>query len=273
MDVPLGHEQGSSNKVCQLKKALYSLKQSLRAWFERLSRVVKRYGYFQRHSDHTMFYKSTDEGKIIVLIVYVDDMILTGNDHVEIESLKVLAKELEVKDLGALRYFLGMEIARNKNEISVSQRKYTLDFLKETGMLGCSPNDIPINSRHKIDPAEKGDLVEKGRYQQLVGKLIYLSHTRPDIAFVVSTVSLYMHSPYEAHMNAIYKILQYLKGIPRKGLHVGQHDQFKIKAFMDADWAGSIEDRRSTSSYCTFVFGNLVTWRSKKKKCGGEKWC
>ena len=182
-----------------------------------------------------MFYKSTDEGKIIVLIVYVDDMILTGNDHVEIEALKILAKEFEVEDLGALRYFLGMEIARNKNEISVSQRKYTLDFLKETGMLGCSPNDIPINSRHKIDPAEKGDLVEKGRYQQLVGKLIYLSHTRPDIAFVVSTVSLYMHSPYEAHMNAIYKILQYLKGIPRKGLHFGQHDQFKIKAFMDAD--------------------------------------
>ncbi|RVW90212.1 Retrovirus-related Pol polyprotein from transposon RE1 [Vitis vinifera] len=154
--------------------------------------------------------------------------LLKGNDHVEIESLKILAKELEVKDLGAL-------------------------------------SDIPINSRHKIDPAEKGDLVEKGRYQRLIGKLIYLSHTRLDIAFVVSTISLYMHSPYEAHMNAIYKILQYLKGIPRKGLHVGQHDQFKIKAFMDADWAGSIEDRRSTSSYCTFVFGNLVTWRSKKQ--------
>ncbi|RVW35060.1 hypothetical protein CK203_079821 [Vitis vinifera] len=138
MDVPPGLEQGSSNKVCQLKKALYSLKQSLRAWFERLK---------------------------------------SSNDHVEIEALKILAKEFEVEDLGALRYFLGMEIARNKNEISVSQRKYTLDFLKETGMLGCSPNDIPINSRHKIDPAEKGDLVEKGRYQQLVGKLnLPLSH-------------------------------------------------------------------------------------------------
>ena len=74
-----------------------------------------------------------------------------------------------------------------------------------------------------------------------------------------------MHSPYEVHMNVVYKILQHLKGTPRKGLHFGKHDQFKIKAFTDADWAGSIEDRRSTSGYCTFVFGNLVTWRSKKQ--------
>ena len=137
-----------------------------------------------------MFYKSTDEGKIIVLIVYVDGMILTGNDHVEIEALrKILAKEFEVKDLGALRYFLGMEIARNKNEISVSQRKYTLDLLKEIGMLGCKPNDIPIDARHKIDPTEKRDPIDKGRYQWLVGKLIHLFHTRPDIAFAVSTVN------------------------------------------------------------------------------------
>ena len=124
MDVPPGLEQGSSNKVCQLKKALYDLKQSPRACFERLSRVVKQYGYLQGHLDHTMFYKSTDEGKITVLIVYVNDMILIGNDHVEIEALKkILAKEFEVKDLGALRYFLGMEIARNKNGISVSKKK------------------------------------------------------------------------------------------------------------------------------------------------------
>lgn len=137
-----------------------------------------------------MFYKSTDQGKITVLIIYVDDMILTGNDHVEIEALrKILAKEFEVKDLGVLRYFLGMEIARNKNGTSISQRKYTLDLLKETWMLGCKLSDIPIGVRHKIDPAKKGDLVDKGRYQWLVGKLIYLSHTRPDIAFAVSTVS------------------------------------------------------------------------------------
>ena len=100
-----------------MKKALYGLKQSPRAWFERLLRVVKQYGYPQGHLDHTMFYKSTDEGKIIVLIVYVDDMILIGNNHVEIEALKkILAKEFEVKDLGALRCFLGTEIAKKKME-------------------------------------------------------------------------------------------------------------------------------------------------------------
>ena len=102
-------------------------------------------------------------------------------------------------------------------------------------MLGYKPRDIPINSRHKIDPAKKGDPVDKGRYQRLVGKLVYLSHTRPDIAFAVSRVSQYMHSLYEAHMNVVYKILQYLKETLGKGLHFGKHDQFKIEAFMDAD--------------------------------------
>ena len=132
-------------------------------------------------------------------------------------------------------------------------------------MLGCKPNNIPIDSRHKIDPAKKMDTIDKGRYQWLVGKLSYFSHIRPNIAFVVSIVSQYMHSLYEAHMNVVYKILQYLKGTLGKGLHFGKHDQLKIEAFMDVDWMGSIEDRKSTSRYCTFMLGNIVTWKSKKQ--------
>ena len=103
------------------------------------------------------------------------------------------------------------------------------------------------------------------RYQKLVGKLIYLSHTRPNIAFAVSIVSQFLHSHYEVHLEAVYRILRYLKSTPRKGFFLKKSEQKTIEAYTDADWAGSVTDRRSTSGYCTYIWGNLVTWRSKKQ--------
>ncbi|XP_062114455.1 uncharacterized mitochondrial protein AtMg00810-like [Humulus lupulus] len=161
-----------------------------------------------------------------VLIVYGDDIIVTGNHTEEIFLIKeMFAKEFEVKDLGTPRYFLGMEFARSKKGILVFQRKYTLGLLKETGMLGSKPSTTPIELGDKRKMF-RGNSVDKGRYQQLVGKLIYLSHTRPEIAFAT---------------------------IERK-----------VEVFIDADWVGSVDDRKSTSGYCTLVRGNVVTWRSKK---------
>jgi hypothetical protein len=200
------------------------------------------------------------------LIVYVDDIILTGNDVEEKMNLKTyLAKEFEIKDLGELKYFLGIEVARSRNGIFISQRKYVLDLLKETGMLGCKPIDTPIDQNHRLGVSDDDALVEKGRYQRLVGRLIYLSHTRPDLAYVVGVVSQFMHSPRESHMEAVYRILRYLKSAPGRGILFSKHDHLQVEAYTDADWAGSVMDRRSTSGYCTFVGGNLVTWRSKKQ--------
>jgi len=169
-----------------------------------------------------------------------------------------LASEFEIKDLGSLKYFHGIEIARSKKGISVSQRKYVLDLLQETGMSGCRPADTPMDPNSKL--WEKGDTpVDTGRYQRLVGKLVYLAHTRPDIAFPVSVVSQFMHAPYEEHLDAVYRILRYLKAAPRKGLLFGKTNDRNVAIFTD-DWAGSITDRKSTSGYCTYVWGNLVTW-------------
>ena len=182
----------------------------------------------------------------------------------EMERLKkILAFEFEVKDLGHLHYFLGMKIARSKKGISVSQRKYILDLLIEIGMLGCKPSETPIISGSRIE--EIGEPIDKERYQRLVGKLIYLSHTRPDIAFAVSVVSQHMHSPKESHLEAVYKILKYLKGSPGRGLFFKKENDRNVEVFTDPDWAGLREDRRSTTGYCTFVWGNLVTWQSKKQ--------
>ena len=169
--------------------SLYGLKQSLRAWFERFTKSIKKFGYLQSQADHTLFYKHSSDD-ISILIVYVDDIILTLDDEYELEKLKkTLATKFEIKDLGQLRYFLRMEIARTKSGISISHRKYTLDLLKKTGMLRCKLAETPMKANWKYKDTDLGDPVDKGRYQRLVGRLIYLSHTRPNIAFVVCVAS------------------------------------------------------------------------------------
>ena len=267
MDIPTGMKMTwNSNQVCRLRKSLYGLKQSPRAWFERFTEAVKGYGFSQCQADHTLFVKHSPEGKLAIIIVYVDDIILTGDHEEEIDSLKVsLTKEFEIKDLGNLKYFLGMEIARSKKGIAVSQRKYILDLLNEIGMLGCRPADTPMDTTVKLEGNDGSAPVDKGRYQRLVGKLIYLSHTQPDISFSVSKVSQFMNNPTEQHMTAVTRILRYLKMTPGKGLFFQRTTNRDIDIYSDADWAGSITDRRSTSGYCSFVWGNLVTWRSKKQ--------
>ncbi|XP_019252264.1 PREDICTED: uncharacterized protein LOC109231152 [Nicotiana attenuata] len=149
--------------------------------------------------------------KLTLLIVYVDVIVMEEDDKEELTRLKnLLAQEFEIKDLGKLQYFLGIEVARSKRGIFISQRKYVLDLLKETGMIGCKPTESPIECNHKLQTGV-GESIDKERYQRLVGRLIYLSHTRPDIAYSVSLVSQFMHDPRDSHMQAVFHILWYLK--------------------------------------------------------------
>ena len=268
MELPPGINQSSKHedKVCKLKRSLYGLKQSPRAWFGRFTLAMKAAGYQQSNADHTLFVKHKD-GRVTTLIVYVDDMILTGDDPEEMKTLReYLSAEFEMKDLGQLKYFLGIEVARSKQGISLSQHKYVLDLLSETGMLACKPVETPIQVNHRLGIFPDQVPTDMGRYQRLVGKLIYLTHTRPDITYAVSVVSQFMHAPSEEHMDAVYRILRYLKGAPGKGLLYSKNDISNIEGYTDADWAGDQTIRRSTSGYLTFVEGNLITWRSKKQK-------
>jgi len=221
-------------------------------------------GYSQCNGDDTLFYRHSGN-RITILAVYVDDIVITGDDTLEITRLKEnLSKEFEVKDLGQLRYFLGIEIARSPKGIVLSQRKYVLDLLNDTGMLGCRPASTPIEQNHKLC-AQSREPVDKEKYQRLVGRLIYLCHTRPDITYAVSVVSRYMHDPRNGHMDAVYRILRYLKSSPGKGLWFKKNNHLNVEGYCDADWASCLDDRRSTSGYCTFVGGNLVSWGSKKQ--------
>ncbi|OMO93820.1 hypothetical protein CCACVL1_06334 [Corchorus capsularis] len=185
------------------------------------------------------------------------------NDSNEIAALQEsLATELELKDLEHLKYFLGIEVARSSNGISLCQRKYVLDLLAETSMFDCKPAETPIVMNHKLTIQQDQTPGNKERYQRLVGRLIYLSHTRPSIAYAVSIVSQFMHAPSEDHIEAVYRILRYLKSSLGKGLLFAKNGDLEIKGYTDADWAGSQTDRKSTSGLLSGI----------KVLCEGSRW-
>ncbi|XP_019157606.1 PREDICTED: uncharacterized protein LOC109154224 [Ipomoea nil] len=209
--------------------------------------------------DHAVFFKYTNVG-CILLIVYVDDIVITGNDVVGIEALKSFLKEkFHTKDLGVLKYFLGIEVARSRRGIFLSQRKYVLDLLDDTGLLGSKPCETPMEQGVRLVAGEGETFDSPERYRKLVGKLNYLTITHPDIAFPVSVVSQFMQAPTRAHWEAAVRIVKYLKNAPGKGILYAVRGHMRVEAFSDADWAGSLSDMKSTTGYCVFVGGNLVS--------------
>ena len=217
MNIPPRFEGNTGNKVYKLKKALYGLKQSLRAWFGRFAKVMKESGYKQSQDDHTLFIKHLAAGGITALLVHVDDIIVTGNDEREKYEVKQrLVTELKIKELGKLKYFLGIEVTYSTQGIFISQQKYMTDLLTEVEKIGCKLVSTPMDPNHNLGEAQEEPVMDKRMYQRLVGRLIYLVHTRPNIAYSVSMISQFMHATREPHLQAAYRVLHYLKDNPRK---------------------------------------------------------
>ena len=192
--------QGGSGLVCRLCRSLYGSKQSSRAWFGRFSYVVQEFGMLCSTAYHSVFYHHNSSGECIYLVVYVDDIVITGSDQDGIQKLKQhLFTNFQTKDLGKLKYFLGIEIAQSSSGVVLSQRKYALDILEETGMLDCKQVGTPMDHNVKLVPGQGESLGDLGRYRRLVGKLNYLTITRPNISFPVSVVSQFLQSPCDSH--------------------------------------------------------------------------
>ena len=165
------------------------------AWFGKFSSVVKKFGMTRSEADHSVFYRHSNAG-CIYLVVYVDDIVLTGSDHHGISQLKQhICHHFQTKDLGKLRYFMGIEVAQSNHGIVISQRKYALDLLEEIGLLNSKSVETPIDPNAKLLPSQGELLSDPKKYRRLVGKLNYLTLTRPDISFAVSVVSQFLNSP------------------------------------------------------------------------------
>ena len=255
--------------VLRLKKAIYGLKQSPRAWYHKLSTTLNGRGFSKSEADHTLFTHTSQRG-IVVILIYVDDIIITGSDKEGIILTKAFLKSsFDIKDLGELKYFLGIEICRSKEGLFISQRKYILDLLSEAGDLGEKKAKTPLEDGYKVlrqGEFENKPFGDEKKYRRIVGKLIYLTITRPDICFAVNQVSQQMQAPKIHHWNMVERILRYLREAPGQGVWMGCNKSTEIVGYCDADWAGDRVDRRSTTGYCTFIGGNLVTWKSKKQK-------
>ncbi|KAL4558415.1 hypothetical protein LXL04_036615 [Taraxacum kok-saghyz] len=271
MDIPSGLDfQGESKNsdsklVCKLNKSIYGLKQASRKWFEKFSQFMLSIGFIQSKSDYSLFHKGKGDD-YVALLVYVDDIIITGNSKQGIAFLKTqLSKKFKLKDLGSLGYFLGLEIAKSKEGIMVSQRNYSLQLLEDAGLLAAKAKNTPMDPRSSLNSHNGEDYDDPSQYRRLIGRLIYLNITRPDLSFAVKQLSQFMSRPKIPHYEAACHLLRYLKQAPGQGIFFPAKSNFQLKGFCDSDWAKCTETRRSVTGFCIFLGESLISWKSKKQ--------
>ena len=178
----------------------------------KVSQALKSYGFKQSAAYYSLF-SFIQEHVALHVLVYVDDFIIAGSSHyVIVRFKKYLSSCFHMKDPGILKYFLGIEVARSKNGIFLSQTKYALDVLTEAGMLGCKPLDTPMEHNHRLASAEGSSFAHADRYRHLVGRLVYMYVTHPKLSYVVHTLSQFVVAPHVCHQNAALCVLRYLKG-------------------------------------------------------------
>ncbi|CAM8979132.1 unnamed protein product [Rhodiola kirilowii] len=214
----------------------------------------------------TLFLPTTKDGVFLALLVYVDDVIITGTSISLIRVVKDFIHDLfKIKDLGQLRYFLGFEAARSAEGLFLNQRKYALDLISEAGLLACKPSKVPMDTKHKLSLSTAPALTDPAPYRRLIGQLIYLTNTRPDLTYSVHILSQFMHQPTQDHLNAAHRVLRYLKGAPAQGVFYPSGQPLQLVAFCDADWGACPLTRKSISGYCVLLSGSLISWKSKKQ--------
>lgn len=266
LGVPVPPDFQGSIPICKLIKSLYGLKQAPREWFAKFSQALLTFGFIQSKCDNSLFYIHTSSS-FTALLVYVDDIILTGSSSSEITTVKAfLQSQFKVKDLGHLNYFLGIEIARSKDGIYIHQRKYALNLLNTTGLLAAKPSHITLEAQHNLNTESGTPLSDGSIYRRLVGQLIYLTITRPELSYPVHILSQFMANPTNVHWNAALKLVRYLKNAPGQGLLLSATSSLSLQVFCDADWAACLMTRRSVSGYCVMLGNSLLSWKCKKQQ-------
>ncbi|CAL1357037.1 unnamed protein product [Linum trigynum] len=268
MKLPPGFAAKGDTRVCRLRRSLYGLRQASRNWYSKFTLALAELGFVASRADPSLLLYHRG-ASFVAALIYVDDVVLTGNDDAFISRVKSFLDDMfSIKDLGPLKYFLGIEVARSPAGIILSQRKYTLDILHDAGVAGARPSSFPMEQNHTLTrPGPASDeVVDASSYRRLVGRLLYLTVTRPDITYAVNVLSQFVHAPRPEHVTAAHRVLRYLKTAPGQGLFFPSDSSLTLTAYCDADWGGCQTTRRSTTGYVVQLGSAPISWRTKKQR-------
>jgi len=251
--------------VYRLNKALYGLRQAPRAWYDTLTKHLLNNGFKRGTIDNTLFILH-DKSDILLVQIYVDDIVFgSTNEKMCKHFSEIMSSEYEMSMMGELTYFLGLQVKQTSDGIFINQEKYVRDLLKKYQFDSVSSKDTPISAPLTLDSDPNGKQVDPTKYRGMVGSLMYLTASRPDIMFATCLCARFQSDPREAHANAVKRIFRYLKGVPRLGLWYPKGSSLDLMGYSDSDHAGCKIDRKSTTGGCHFLGGKLVSWTSKKQ--------
>ncbi|PKU64452.1 Retrovirus-related Pol polyprotein from transposon TNT 1-94 [Dendrobium catenatum] len=265
MTQPRGFEDTQHpDHVCRLHKAIYGLKQAPRQWYNTFTSFLVSLGFYHSNADQSlMIFKQNNT--CIYLLMYVDDILITGNNPKEISAvIDKLSQRFTMKHLGQVHEFLGIKIDRRPNAYFLSQRKYAENILQIARLSDCkslaNPNCTKLPSNIQEDPV----LSDPTIYKRIIGSLQYLVLTRPDIAYSVNHLSQHMQQPLLQHAYLLKRLLRYIKGTINFGIPITKSN-LVLHSFSDADWAGDPDTRKSISGFCSFLGSSLISWTVKKQ--------
>jgi hypothetical protein len=237
IEQPQGFEVHSrDNHVCKLKKSLYGLKQAPRAWYARIENYLTRLGFSKSHADPNLYYKVVDNAPVILLL-YVNDLFITGEEYLIIQCKKELASEFDMNYLGLMHYYLGLEVWQKRGEVFLGQGKYAIKILQKFGMMDCKSMDTPMNADIRKVKVSDSDPIDPSLYRQLIGSFMYLVNTRPNICFIVNTLSQFQVEPRHEHWIAAKHVLRYIHGTINYGLRYTASSNIQLHGFANSDWA------------------------------------
>ncbi|GKE32824.1 retrovirus-related pol polyprotein from transposon TNT 1-94, partial [Tanacetum coccineum] len=254
------------NHVYRLKKALYGLKQAPRAWYDKISSFLIEHHFTKGIVNPTLFTRRHGDD-ILLVQIYVDDIIFGSTKPVFAKRFEKLMKyNFEMSMIGEMKFFLGLQVHQSPRGIFICQSQYTMDILKKHGMEKCDTISTPMATT-KLDADLQGTPVDQTKYHSMIGGLMYLTASRPDIAFATFVCARYQARPTEKYLKEVKRIFRYLRQSINMGLWYSKDSGFELIAYVDADHAGCNDDCKSTSEGIQFLGDKLVSWSSKKQDC------
>jgi hypothetical protein len=264
VDQPLGYHK-EEGKVYKLKKALCGLKQAPRVRYSKIESYFSEESFEKCPHEHTLFVKKDTKGNILIVSLYVDDLIFTRNSQMFDEFKNSMERKFSMTDLGKMRFFLGVEVKQLDCGIFIYQQKYAKELLVRFKMDQCNKVCSPIVPDNKLFKDENGKSVDATSYRQMIGSLMYLLATRPDLTFSVCLIARYMERPTEIHLAAAKRVMRYLKGTIDLGILYRRNNDLTLKGWSDSNYARDLDDRKSTSGYVFMMGSGSVSWSSKKQ--------